>query len=231
MPTATGATPRCGAKFFDIDPGDRPPPPLLRHRPPRGRAPGGPGGVRGDAPARAVAGPRGAVDGLRIDHPDGLADPGGLPRAPARRRRGARVGREDPRPRRAAARLARRGHGRLRVPQRRGGAVRRPRGRGAADRAVGRGVGRPAAVRRGRGRGQARAGLEHVHPGGRAPAPPPRPARPRRGAGLAARLPDLHPRRRGRARGRGGPPRGGHRVAARARRRSSSPASSRRRRR
>ena len=90
----------------------------------------------------------GAVDGLRIDHPDGLADPAGYLRAAARRRRRARVGREDPRPRRAAARLAGRGHGRLRVPQRRRGAVRRPGGRGAADRAVGGGVRRRAAVRR-----------------------------------------------------------------------------------
>ena len=48
----------------------------------------------------------GVVDGLRIDHPDGLADPAGYLRAAARRRRRARVGREDPRPRRAAARLA-----------------------------------------------------------------------------------------------------------------------------
>ena len=39
-------------------------------------------------------------------------------------------------PRRAAARLAGRGHGRLRVPQRRRGAVRRPGRRGRADRAV-----------------------------------------------------------------------------------------------
>ena len=45
--------------------------------------------------------------------------PGRLPRAAARRRRRARLGGEDPRPRRAAARLAGRGHGRLRVPQRR----------------------------------------------------------------------------------------------------------------
>ena len=40
-------------------PGDRPPPALLRHRPPRRRAPGGPGGVRGDARAGAAAGARG----------------------------------------------------------------------------------------------------------------------------------------------------------------------------
>ena len=130
-------------------PGDRPPPPLLRHRPPRRRAPGGPGGVRGDARARAAARrARALVDGLRIDHPDGLADPARLPRAAARRRRRARLGGEDPRPRRAAARLAGRGHGRLRVPQRRRGAVRRPGRRGAADRAVGRALRRRPAVRR-----------------------------------------------------------------------------------
>ena len=78
----------------------------------------------------------GVVDGLRIDHPDGLADPAGYLRAAARRRRRARVGREDPRPRRAAARLAGGGDGRLRVRQRRRGAVRRPGRRGGADRAV-----------------------------------------------------------------------------------------------
>ena len=37
-------------KFFDVDAETGPPPPLLRHRPPRRRAPGGPGGVRGDPP-------------------------------------------------------------------------------------------------------------------------------------------------------------------------------------
>ena len=119
---------------------DGPPPALLRHRPPRGGPPGGPGGVRGDAPARAAAGARGHVDGLRIDHPDGLADPAGYLRAAARGRRRARLGGEDPRPGRAAARLAGRRHRRLRVPQRRVRAVRRPRRRGAADRPVGRGL-------------------------------------------------------------------------------------------
>ena len=138
----------------------------------------------------------GLVDGLRIDHPDGLADPAGylerLRDAGVR----ARLGREDPRPRRAAARLAGRGHGRLRVPQRRGGAVRRPRGRGAADRAVGRGLRRPAAVRRGRRRGQARAGRDDVRARrSSACARLHDRRRPRRGAGLAARLPHLHPRR------------------------------------
>ena len=47
----------------------------------------------------------GTIDGLRIDHPDGLADPRGLPRPAARGER-RRVGRrrEDPRGRRDAAR-------------------------------------------------------------------------------------------------------------------------------
>ena len=82
------------------------------------------------------------------DRPPGRARrPGRLPAAAARGRRPPRVGGEDPRPRRAAARLARRGHGRLRVPQRRRGAVRRPGRRGAADRAVGGGLRRRAAVR------------------------------------------------------------------------------------
>ena len=64
--------------------------------------------------------------------------PGRLPRAAARRRRRPRLGGEDPRPRRAAARLAGRGHGRLRVPQRRRRAVRRPRRRGARSPRCGR---------------------------------------------------------------------------------------------
>ena len=106
----------------------------------------------------------GIVDGLRIDHPDGLADPAGYLRRLREGGARARLGREDPRPRRAAARLARRGHGRLRVPQRRRGAVRRPGGRGAADRAVGRDLRRRAAVRRLRGRGQARAGATTFAP-------------------------------------------------------------------
>ena len=46
------------------------------------------------------------MDGLRIDHPDGLADPAGYLQRLRERRRRARLGGEDPRPRRAAARLA-----------------------------------------------------------------------------------------------------------------------------
>ena len=52
----------------------------------------------------------GLVDGLRIDHPDGLADPAGYLGAAAGARGAARLGREDPRPRRAPARLAGRRH-------------------------------------------------------------------------------------------------------------------------
>ena len=44
------ADPELRAKFFDIDERDRAPPALLRHRPPRRRPAGGPGGLRGDAP-------------------------------------------------------------------------------------------------------------------------------------------------------------------------------------
>ncbi len=127
--------------------GDREVPPLLRHRPPRRRAPGGPGGVRGDPPAGARARPR-RCRRRAADRPPGRAGrPAGLPRAAARRRRRARVGGEDPRPGRdAAAVVAGGGDGRLRVPQRRGGPVRRPRRRGPSDRPVAR------ALRRRRGR-------------------------------------------------------------------------------
>ena len=63
----------------------------------------------------------GTLDGLRIDHPDGLADPARLPRAAARGQR-RRLGRrrEDPRGRRGAAR--RLGHGRHAPATRRCGA-------------------------------------------------------------------------------------------------------------
>ena len=142
-------------------PGDRPPPALLRRRRPRRRAPGGPRGVRRDARAGARARARG-----RRSTGCGSTTPTGSPTrratsAPARRRRRARLGGEDPRARRAPARLARRGDGRLRVPQRRRGAVRRSRGRGGADRPVGggrrattgrspSGRSRPSSSRRGR---------------------------------------------------------------------------------
>ena len=68
----------------------------------------------------------GLVDGLR-DRPSRRARrPARLPRAAPRRRRRARLGREDPRAGRAPARLAGRGHDRLRVRERRHGALRRP---------------------------------------------------------------------------------------------------------
>ena len=59
-------------------PRHRPLPALLRHRRPRRRARRGPGGLRADARQGARArSPTACVDGLRIDHPDGLADPAG----------------------------------------------------------------------------------------------------------------------------------------------------------
>ena len=73
----------------------------------------------------------GVLDGLRVDHPDGLADPARLPARACATRGAEHVWVEKIlAPRRAAARLAGRGHGRLRVPQRRRGAVRRPGRRG-----------------------------------------------------------------------------------------------------
>ena len=135
----------------------------------------------------------GTVDGLRVDHPDGLADPAGYLRR--LRDGGARhVWVEkilDPgEPLRD---WAGRGDGRLRVPQRRRRAVRRPGRRGAADRPVGRAGGRRPAVRRGRLRGQARAGARAVRARG-GPAAARGAARGRRArahARLAARLPHL----------------------------------------
>ena len=170
-------------KFFDFDPESGLVPALLRHRPPRRRAPGGPGGVRGDAPAGARARARGR--GRRAaDRPPGRARrPRGLPGGAARRGRRARVGGEDPRPGRdAAAVVAGRGDRRLRVPQRRRGAVRGPRRGGAADRPLERARRRRPAVLRLRRRGQARAGVDHVRrrSGPAAAAPRPRRASPRR---------------------------------------------------
>ena len=57
----------------------------------------------------------GLIDGLRVDHPDGLADPGRLPAAAGRGdRRAVGGGGEDPGPGRGTARLGLRGHHRLR---------------------------------------------------------------------------------------------------------------------
>ena len=79
---------------------------------------------------------KGVLDGLRVDHPDGLRDPRQYferlhEAAPERLDRR----REDPRARRAAPRrLARRRDDRLRLPQPRHGPADRPVGRGAPDR-------------------------------------------------------------------------------------------------
>ena len=108
-------------------------PALLRRRRARGRADGGPGGVGDDAREGGRAGARGA-DRRPADRPPRRAcESAPLPRAAARGGDRARLGREDPRAGRAAARLAGRGHDGLRVPERRRRALRRPGRRGAAD--------------------------------------------------------------------------------------------------
>ena len=128
--------PSC-ATFFDLDRAHRRLPPLLRRRRARRRARRGPAGLRADAREGARARrARASSTACAIDHPDGLADPRGyLERLRAAGRR-ARLGREDPRAGRAAARLAGRGDDRLRVPERRHAPLRRPARRGAADRAL-----------------------------------------------------------------------------------------------
>ena len=66
-------------QFFDIDAVTGPPPALLRRRPPGRAAPGGPGGLRGDARAGAAARARGRRR-RAADRPSGRARrPGGLP--------------------------------------------------------------------------------------------------------------------------------------------------------
>ena len=187
-----------------------------------------------------------AFAGVRVDHIDGLADPLRLPggTAPADRRRSLAAGREDPRPRRAAARVVAGGrHDRLRA--RRGARARPARCRrlGPAAPALGRRDRRPPAVPRlgarcsPRGaRGRAAAGPRAGRPRRR------RPSRRRRGHGRGSgrraqraprSLPHLPPRRRGRSgadarprRGRGEPAAPGagarsarHRAARQRRRR------------
>ena len=138
-------------------------PPLLRRQRARRRADGGSRGVGGDAREGRRARAEGP-DRRRADRPPGRPrESTALPRAAARGGDPAPLGREDPRARRAAtAGVAGRGHDRLRVPERRHGALRRPRRRGAADPAL-RGLDRrAAALRRGRRRGEARAGADDV---------------------------------------------------------------------
>ena len=78
----------------------------------------------------------GVVDGVRVDHPDGLANPAQYFERLARGRHRARLGREDPRARRGAARLAGRRDDGVRVPERGARHLREPRRRGAADRDI-----------------------------------------------------------------------------------------------
>ena len=147
----------------------RRPPSLLRRRRVGRCADGGPGGLGGDASEGDRAGP-GRCGRRRPGRPSRRpGEPAPLPGAPARSRDRARLGGEDPRAGRAAAAgLARRGHDRLRVPQRRHRALRRPGRRGAADAALPRPDRRAPSLRRGRGRGEARAGVGDVRRGGRA---------------------------------------------------------------
>ena len=122
-------------------------PPLLRRRRARGRAGRGSGGLGADAPQDRRARARG-VDRRRQGRPSGRArEAAALPRAAARGGARADLGREDPRAGRAAARgLAGGGHDRVRVPERRDGALRRPRRRGAAHAALRGGVRRAAGL-------------------------------------------------------------------------------------
>ena len=139
----------------------------------------------------------GLVDGLRIDHPDGLADPAGyLERL---RGRGARhvwiekiLHHGE-----AAPAVAGRGDDRLRVPRRRHHRLRRPCGRGTDHAGVPGADRRRPSVRRGGPRGPPRAGDHDLRPGGRAAARAGAGGRHPRGAGRPARVPHLH--RRGRA--------------------------------
>ena len=190
-----------------LGPGERVVPPLLHDRRARRRARRGSRGLRADAAQGARARARGT--GRRAPRrPSRRARrPARLPRAAPRGRRRARLGREDPRAGRAPPRLAGRGHDRLRVRERRDGALRRPGRRGAAHALV-RGVdGRDALVRGDRGRGEARARAHRLHAGVR-PAPLAR-GRAAGGSGRrAARLPHVR-------RALVGPCRGGRPCCAR----------------
>ena len=157
----------------------------------------------------------GLVDGLRVDHPDGLRDPGEYLRRLVPARGGPPdLGGEDPRGSRADARLAGLRHHRLRRPGPRRPGVRRPGGRGSADRVRHRDR-RPRRVRRlARPGAGAQALGRRRHPelgdqAARADArrrrsgrPGPGRGRGRRARGLLPRLPQLPPVRR-RVPGRG----------------------------
>ena len=147
--TASGRDPELREQFFDIDAETG------RHR--RffdidhlaARAPGGPGGVRGDARAGAAARARGRRR-RAADRPSGRARrPRRLPRSACATAASSTSGwRRSSTPASTLRDWPVDGHRRLRVPQRRLRAVRRPRRRGAADRPVGRGLRRRPALRR-----------------------------------------------------------------------------------
>ncbi len=115
------ARPGAARAVLRLGSGDGLAPALLRRRRARRRARRGSGGLRRDARGRCSSSSRdGLVDGLRIDHPDGLANPREYLERLRDARRRADLGGEDPRAGRAAARrLAGRGHDRLRVRERR----------------------------------------------------------------------------------------------------------------
>ena len=180
-------------------------PALLRHRRPRRRARRGPRGLRASPTARSSSSSR---DGRRRR---AARRPPRRPRRPGRATCAAcaSAGVEHVwvekilAPRRGAARLAGRGHGRLRVPQRRARrcSSTRPARRALTD-ALRRAHRRDADVRRGRARGPGRAGDDDVRARGRAAAlAARRPAGDRGRAGRAAGLPHL---RRAVDRARGG---------------------------
>ena len=171
-------------------PRDRAPPALLRHRRARRRARRGPRGVRDDARATcSTSCAEGLVDGLRIDHPDGLADPRGYlerlrrraasstsgSRRSSSRASGCATGRSRARPATSSSNDV---AGALRRPGRRGRRSTELAGRAAAFDEVGR-------------RGEARAGADDLPARGRAAAAAARRARPRARARVAAGLPHL----------------------------------------
>ena len=135
--------------------------------------------------------------------------------AAAQRGRRARVGGEDPRPRRAAAGVvAGGGDGRLRVPQRRRGAVRGSGRGGATHGPLARPGRRQPPLPRIRRASQVGAGIDDVRRRSAATSHAPPPGRSSGGLVVAAGLPHLHPRAPVR-RGPRGRPRGRHRMAAR----------------
>ena len=143
------ARPRAAREVLRHRRGDRPPPALLRRRPPGRGAPGGPGGVRGDARAGAAAGARGRRR-RAADRPPGRARrPGRLPAAAARRAASSTCGwRRSSTPASTLRDWPVDGTVGYEFLNDVCGAVRRPGGRGAADRPVGRGLRRRPALRR-----------------------------------------------------------------------------------